>query len=219
MGRGGSGRRPLSGAGPRPDRVRPGPAKAGARRPVVPAAPEGTAAADAIRCFVALQPDEAARERLDALARTEQQRHPSARRMRRENLHLTLAFIGALPLQAARAVAARLAEQPAEPFAWALTEVGAFGGARVLWAGGADARLDALAARSRALLDACSVRYDRKPFVAHVTLLRNLPRAAAALAAHPIEPPIVWQAVAPVLLESDTDEHGVQYHAVHAGNG
>ena len=47
------------------------------------------------RCFVALQPDEAALDRLDRLAGEEHARFPSARRVRRENLHLTLAFIGA----------------------------------------------------------------------------------------------------------------------------
>jgi len=141
--------------------------------------------------------------------------------MRRENLHLTLAFIGMLEVDRAREVAARLATEPAAPFAWSLDAIGAFAGARVLWVGGTDPRLDALATRSRDLLDELGVPFDRKPFVAHVTLLRNVPREAAREIAGAIEPPILWHAGTPVLLESRSGDHGVRYLpvAVHAGNG
>ncbi len=180
---------------------------------------QGVAAA--VRCFVALQPDEPARDRLDRLAAEQQARIPAARRMPRANLHLTLAFIGALDAGLARQVAARLAAERFEPFAWSLDSVGTFGGARVLWAGGSDPRLEALAVRARRLLDELHVRFDRKPFVAHVTLLRKLPRDAAREATARIEPPIPWQAGAPVLLESRTDARGTRYVpiGVHAGNG
>jgi len=165
----------------------------------------------AIRCFVALQPDEAARARLDAVAAEQHRRYPAARRMRAENLHLTLAFIGALGLSQAREVAARLSALRHEPFDWALDAVGSFGRARVLWAGGMDARLDALASQARQLLDELGVAYDRKPFVAHVTLLRKLPRAATLEPPRRIEPPIVWRARQPVLLESRAEADGTRY--------
>jgi len=181
----------------------------------------GDAAAPALRCFVALQPDQAALERLDRLADEQHARFPMARRMRRENLHLTLAFIGALQAERARQVAARLAIEEPSPFDWSLDELGAFAGARVLWVGGAEAQLEALATRSRRLLDELGVRFDRKPFVAHVTLLRNLPREAAGDAARRLEPPILWRAAAPVLLQSTTDADGLRYLPVtlQAGNG
>jgi 2'-5' RNA ligase len=182
------------------------------------AAPESRAAT--IRCFVALQPDEAARERLDVIAGEWQARLPGARRMRRDNLHLTLAFIGALEADRAGEVAAHLAALPQAPFDWTVDAVGAFGGARVLWAGGSDPRLDALAARVRALLDELGVRFDRKPFVAHVTLLRKLPREAAREAGGAIEPPLRWQAGAAVLLESRSGAEGTRYvPVVPARNG
>jgi 2'-5' RNA ligase len=175
----------------------------------------------ALRCFVALQPDAAALERLDGLAAEQHARLPAARRMRRENLHLTLAFIGPLDPLRARRLAARLAAEAPTPFDWSLATLGAFAGARVLWVGGADARLDALAARARALLDALGVGYDRKPFVAHVTLLRNVPREAGRVAEQRVEPPILWHAAAPVLLESRPEPGGVRYLpvAAEAGDG
>lgn len=187
------------------------------RGPARNATPAPVAASPSIRCFVALQPDGAALERLDRLAHEEHARLPAARRMRRENLHLTLAFIGALDAERAREVAARLAAEPPTLFDWSLDTVGAFGGARVLWVGGADAQLDALAAWARRLLDGLDVQYDRRPFVAHVTLLRNVPRETARHAARRLEPPIAWHAGAPVLLESRSGSNGVRYLPVAAG--
>ena len=172
-----------------------------------------------IRCFVALQPDAAARDRLDRLAHAQHSLFPHARRMRRDNLHLTVAFIGALDEAIARHVAQQLARQTVETFDWTLGDIGVFERARVLWVGGTDRRLDALAVRVRQLLDALDVRYDRKPFVAHVTLLRKLPRGAARSAARHIEPPILWRVAAPVLLQSRTDSDGTRYTPVAAAGG
>jgi 2'-5' RNA ligase len=156
-----------------------------------------------MRCFVALWPDDAARERLAAVAREQQRRFPRARAMRAENLHLTLAFIGELDEARAARVAAALGALPFEPFEWTLDAVGAFDRARVLWASGPDcAPLAALAQRVRALLDELHVRYDRKPFVAHVTLLRDLARDDARRAATTIAPPVAWRADRPQLLQS-----------------
>lgn len=161
-----------------------------------------------------MQPDDDARDRLDALAREQQARFAPSRRMRRENLHLTLAFIGGLPRAIAHRLAAQLALQPADAFDWMLDEIGAFAGARVLWAGGPSQPLQEMADRSRQLLDQLAVPFDRKPFVPHVTLLRSLPRDALRRAGGPIEPPILWRVGAPVLLASITEAQGTRYTPV-----
>jgi 2'-5' RNA ligase len=85
----------------------------------------------------------------------------------------------------------------------------------VLWAGGAaPAALADLAARVRALLDAQGIRYDRRAFVPHVTLLRDLRREDAAAAAAAIEPPIQWWLDRAVLLRSAPDRQGSRYTEV-----
>ncbi len=165
-----------------------------------------------MRCFVALQPDDDTREQLDRLAHEQRTRLPAARPMRRENHHLTLAFIGGLDDAMGTQIAARLATETVEPFDWWLCEFGAFEGARVLWAGGAtSAALDALAKQTRRFLDQLAVRYDRKRFVPHVTLLRKVPRSATKGLSMPIEPPIRWRVRPPILLQSCTDARGTRY--------
>ncbi|GAB4467708.1 MAG: RNA 2',3'-cyclic phosphodiesterase [Burkholderiaceae bacterium] len=156
-----------------------------------------------MRCFVALWPDDATRERLAAVAREQQRRFPRARAMAAENLHLTLAFIGECEAARAAHVAAALDALPFESFTWTLDAVGAFDRARVLWAAGPDCvPLAALAQQVRSLLDRLRVPYDRKPFVAHVTLLRELTRDEARRAVAPIAPPVLWRADRPQLLQS-----------------
>jgi 2'-5' RNA ligase len=164
-----------------------------------------------MRCFVALWPDAPVRERLDALASEWHRRYPRARRMRRDNLHLTLAFIGEIEGDRAQLVADRLAARDWPRGTWLLASVGVFERARVLWAGsGDDPQLGSTATAVRSMLDELQVRYDRKPFAPHVTLLRNLPRAAFGTA-QSVEPPIGWPIGRPVLLQSVHVENGVRY--------
>lgn len=172
-----------------------------------------------IRCFVALQPDAAAGARLDRLAGEQLARFPRARRIQPANLHLTLAFIGALDEQRARRLARRLQSEPGADFVWSIDTLGAFAGARVMWAGGSDERLDTLARRVRQILDEQAVAFDRKPFVAHVTLLRNVPRAAADGGPRPIVPAIGWLVGPPVLLQSVRTAAGSRYEPVPAQAG
>ncbi|MFN7573384.1 MAG: RNA 2',3'-cyclic phosphodiesterase [Betaproteobacteria bacterium] len=173
-----------------------------------------------MRCFVALWPDPATRARLAALTAEQQARFPQARPMLAENLHLTLAFIGELDDPQARAVAQAVARIDCTPLDWTLDRVGAFARAQVLWAGGPRSEpLDALAAQVRATLDALAIRYDRKLFAAHVTLLRDLPRAQASKAAQPIAPPPLWHAARPVLLRSATEAGRLRYVEVAPPTG
>ena len=139
-------------------------------------------ASDLLRLFVALVPSEASREALaregERLARLDR----VVRAVREENLHVTIAFLGATPSSevgaiegALRAVAARNAPVSAR---W--SRLGAFPSAdrpRVVWAGvaaeeGGDA-MSALADDMASALEAVGHRVDaRERFHAHVTLAR-----------------------------------------------
>jgi len=165
--------------------------------------------ASASRCFVAIFPDPAAGEQLDALALSVQKDHVGSRRMQRDQLHLTLAFIGPLVQERAEQVARMLDAMPGDPFFWTIDRVGGFERARVLWAGGeSEPRLITLARIVRLRLDADAVNYDRKPFSAHVTLLRHITHVSAFL----LDAPILWQVTRPRLVVSERSVQGqMQY--------
>ncbi len=129
-----------------------------------------------MRLFVAIRLPAAS---ADAAFRILPEAIPALRRVRPDLLHLTLAFLGETPdvkfdaVAAACAVAAR--EAPA--FAISLDRVGSFPprrGDAAVWLGVADgaAPLQRLALDVRAELERADIRFDPKPFVAHITLAR-----------------------------------------------
>jgi RNA 2',3'-cyclic 3'-phosphodiesterase len=167
-----------------------------------------------MRCFIAAWPDDAARARCGALIAELMPHAEHGRVMRSENLHLTFAFIGDLPDETGAEVAAACSRLTVEPVRWQLDQIGFFRRPRVLWAGGtAIAALDALAQRARALLDVLGIAYDRKPFVPHVTLLRDVLRYNGPKV---IEPPIVWNIGEVALYRSGKDSNGARYFRVAA---
>lgn len=176
------------------------------------------------RCFVALWPDAAARRALAALTRDLRAANPDVQPVAADNLHCTLAFVGALAVPRAAALARRLRRivEPPDvrrhddaPHVWRLDRLGWFAGPRVLWIGGADdAHIAALAQEVRTLLDEAGIAYDRKPFAAHVTLARGLRESPA----RPAFAPVPWTLAAPELAISERDASGaLRYRRGSAG--
>jgi len=171
-----------------------------------------------MRCFVACWPDDSTRRHLDQAAQEALARCPGARRVRAENLHLTLAFIGELPLPKAREAAEALGRVSSAPFEWHIDHVGRFERAHVLWAGGPpEPRLEQLAERVRSELQTLQIHFDAKRFAAHVTLLRDVPPLGAT---HPVGvveaiEPFAWPIRDALLLASERDSPGApRYRAL-----
>jgi RNA 2',3'-cyclic 3'-phosphodiesterase len=165
-----------------------------------------------MRCFLAAWPDESVRGRCAELTEALRAHTDHGRVMRAENLHLTLAFIGDLPDEAGARVAAACAQMPPLSCDWQLDAIGFFARSRVLWAGGAATPdLGAIADGARALLDGLRVAYDRKPFVPHVTLLRDVRRFDGP---RDLAPPIPWPVREIALYRSGRDDKGARYFRV-----
>jgi 2'-5' RNA ligase len=165
-----------------------------------------------MRCFIAVWPDAAARDALHRLASALLQAAGRGRAMRPANVHLTLAFIGELDDARALAAARACERLHFEPFEWQVTTIGYFARSRVVWAGGdAPPPLASLAEHSRSLLDGLAIGYDRKPFVPHVTLLRDVPEFGAV---GPLSEPIAFPIAEARLYRSDRDEAGALYRRV-----
>jgi 2'-5' RNA ligase len=169
---------------------------------------------EAERVFVALWPSPGVRARLGEIADALVQGTSPARRVAHANFHLTLAFIGTLGRKRIADLAARLSRCSVSEFDWSVDRVGYFDRARVVWAGGPENdALHALADRVRELLDSAGVAYDRKPFVPHITLLRDVRHWTSTLTS--IVPAIAWTCREPTLVRSVQTAGVVTYSPVN----
>ncbi|WP_322015325.1 RNA 2',3'-cyclic phosphodiesterase [Paraburkholderia sp. J12] len=169
------------------------------------------------RCFIALAPDAASRDALAALDVP-----LNARRVPYAQLHLTVAFIGAMSFGQGEALAQRLAEHARPllaPFAPApVTKI-------ECWPGRAQPRLmvavlamseafTALDWRVRSLMGEVGLPLDARAFRPHVTLARFARDAAAGPATLDGEalPPLRFEAL--VLYSSTLARQGARYDAL-----
>ena len=123
----------------------------------------------------------------------------------RENLHLTLAFIGEYP-----DVDSALEALPAfEPFPLALEGLGCFGD--LWWAGlRPSPPLEAVVRRLRRALAGSGIPFDRKRFSPHITLIRRATGALPGIAPEPVS--MTVEAIS--LMRSDRGRNGMLYTEV-----
>ncbi|WP_371749644.1 RNA 2',3'-cyclic phosphodiesterase [Streptomyces sp. NBC_01283] len=154
-----------------------------------------------VRAFIALAPPDDAKHELELALDPAYQAHPRMRWNRIEDWHITLAFLGEVPvsvLPLLRTPLARLAAAR-KPLKLALSGGGHFD-ERVLWSGidGELEELHLLATEVRAVVQDCGAAHVGRPFRPHLTLARarrDTPscavEAAAGLAGFTGRP---WQA-------------------------
>jgi 2'-5' RNA ligase len=168
-----------------------------------------TEAAETVRLFFALWPASDLQAKLAAWAK---QAAGRGRAMRRENLHLTLAFLGATEAALVPDLIALAAGVRFAPIRLPLDRVGYWKHNRIIWcgAGKEPQALTALVEGLRARLAAGGIRYDPNPFVSHVTLVRD----ATGLPAAPAWIPLVWEAGDFALVSSTRVEGRVTYQVL-----
>ena len=140
----------------------------------------------AARLFLALWPPDVVREALLRAAR-QWQWPPGASLTRPERLHLTLHFIGPVPLSRTDELVAGL-RVPFEPFEWSLERCELWrGGIAVLCAAATPSPLAALHARLAERLRALGLPVEEdRPFRPHVTLARKAQGATPPAALEPV---------------------------------
>ncbi|WMX43618.1 RNA 2',3'-cyclic phosphodiesterase [Streptomyces roseicoloratus] len=135
----------------------------------------GTATGATIRVFIALAPPDHAKDELARQLRPALDTYPLLRWNRIEDWHITLAFLGELPVTAVPPLHGALAGIAAtrRPLELALRGAGHFD-ERVLWSGieGDLEGLRLLTSEVRAAVEDCGIPYVDRPLRPHLTLAR-----------------------------------------------
>ena len=169
------------------------------------------AAVKPLRLFFALWPDDTARAALADWGRRIHRvtgGHPT----RAETIHQTLAFLG--DCEPARLAAVEGAAGRVHPrrFELVLDRAGVWNHNRIAWAGtsAVPPELAALVADLRAALVEARFALDRKPFVPHLTLVRNTRHGGALPALEPIRWPITGFVLVRSQLRADASDYAIQ---------
>jgi 2'-5' RNA ligase len=162
------------------------------------------------RLFFALWPDDATRQAIVRATRRAV-RACGGKPTPRENLHVTLAFLGPINAEDLARIEA-FEPPPRAPFELTLDQLGFWAQARVLWLGPTEAPA-ALRALERELWDrlvALGFERERKPYAPHVTLARKARGVSADVEA------VVWPVGAIALVESKTGPRNSRYTALRS---
>ncbi|TDU80164.1 RNA 2',3'-cyclic phosphodiesterase [Streptomyces sp. KS 21] len=129
-----------------------------------------------VRVFIALAPPDEAKEELARELRPAYHAYPGMRWNRIEDWHITLAFLGELPVTAVPLLQPPLAALAAahRPLELALRGSGHFDH-RVLWSGidGEVDGLHGLTAQVRGVVKDCGIAFEDRPLRPHLTLARS----------------------------------------------
>lgn len=163
------------------------------------------------RLFFALWPTQRCREAMFKAART-LHKQTDGRLVNIENLHLTLAFVGSVTEQQQQCMQQVASNIHTPSFTIELSELGYWPKPRVAWIGCQQQPegLLLLASTLNSYLEECGYQAEKRPFQAHITLVRKAKR-------YPKDrqtPEITWPVDRFVLVESVTHAEGVEYRVI-----
>jgi 2'-5' RNA ligase len=155
--------------------------------------------AGTVRLFFAAWPGPGIQQALHDAAR-QAQGECGGRAIAARNLHLTLAFLGNIERTRVDALEALAAGISGAPCDLAICRVDHFKKSRIVWAGveRCPEPLEALVAALSAALRALDIRVDERPYVPHITLVRDARRKPERTGVAPI----VWSVQDFALVES-----------------
>lgn len=162
------------------------------------------------RLFFALWPEPAVRDELYRVAQA-MQRTCGGRVMRRENLHQTLIFVGGVEGERVADLEAVAAQAHTAPFKLEFGITGYWRHNRIVWAapGTTPQPLVSLVEALEQGLTQSGVAYDKRPYAAHITLVREA-RAPALLPTLQFD----WVVRDFVLVDSVRGARGVEYRVI-----
>lgn len=165
----------------------------------------------AIRAFYAILPPPDVRHALGQLAEAIGQQ-ARGRAVPAENVHLTLAFVGAWPTSRVHALHAAGAAVRGVPFRLTLDLLGGFRRSGIAWLGSSHPapQLITLAGALGDALRAHEVTYEARVFRPHVTLARGTRGRGPGASIEPL----AWDVDAFSLMQSQTRPEGARYESL-----
>lgn len=163
------------------------------------------------RLFLALWPTEATRKQVQNITAD---LHLSPRqRVKADNLHVTLVFIGGIEDELLPAIVQPMADIKAEPFALRFDQLSYWRKPRILCltCSQFDEVVLKLVADLSAPLAALDIDLDTRPYKPHITLARHV-TVKPELGFEPLQ----WDAESFALVESVSTRDGVVYQPLHA---
>jgi 2'-5' RNA ligase len=163
------------------------------------------------RLFLACWPEETLRTQLHHQSRR-LQKLVGGRRTARENLHMTLLFLGNTPVEREQSLRRYCQALEAESFSLIINRVGIWKRPRIAWAAPSSTpvALTELSDRLTTLAEYLGHETEKRTWRPHVTLLR---KASGQISQHEIKP-MHWEVDRFALIESKTRSEGVQYRVV-----
>ena len=145
----------------------------------------------AMRVFFAIWPSSPVQQALGRLA-AGLKRECGGRAIPAPNIHLTLAFLGNVDRARQARIEEIAATIPAQRFELDVASVEYWRRNRIVWAGveRCPEALQALAARLEQALSPEGFRFESRPYVAHITLLRDASNAPSSAGVDPIHWPV-----------------------------
>jgi 2'-5' RNA ligase len=139
------------------------------------------------RLFFALWPDEAVRARLNQAG--EELLGKRVKRVPAANLHLTLAFAGAVTAPVRHCLEAAAGDIRCPAFNLNIEHVGHWSRPRIFWVGPVHAppALWSLAGSLKTALGDCGLQTETRPYQPHVTLARKIGRPPEATRIDPVD--------------------------------
>jgi 2'-5' RNA ligase len=154
---------------------------------------------DSARLFFAAWPPAAVQETLHGAAQ-QARRECGGRAVAQRNIHATLAFLGNVPRERLAAIEAVAGGASASRFDLSVDRLQYWRHNRIVWAGveRCPEPMGTLVASLAAGLCAAGFRLDERPYILHITLLRNARRAPVT----DTIPPVAWPIADFALIES-----------------
>jgi len=164
------------------------------------------------RLFFALWPDHITREHIYAVSKMLPEKY--GRRVPRDNLHITLVFLGSIDTQQCQAIQQAASKISGQSFSLKLDRAGKWPRTKVFWLAPTSIpkELASLVMELNNSAINCGIKVESRPYSPHLTLTRKAKGSVPRLDFTPFE----WTIKSFALVQSNTRQDGAVYEVIQS---